>query len=1395
MKEIKDYIIGLDIGTNSCGYVVTDKQNNILKLKGKTAIGARLFKEGQAAADRRSFRTTRRRLARRHWRLGLLEEIFDPEMEKIDPNFFRRLKESDYSPKDSRKQFNAIVFKSIKADKRFYKKYPTIYHLRNALMHDNQKHDLREIFMAVHHIVKYRGNFLREDSVNAFKAAKFSLRGEDGIGPVDKLNDLLKEIYSEYSPELATNNLSKIEDIIKDKNLYKQDKLKQVATLLIKEADSKDKAKLNKDIAKQVANSFMGYMFRLDTLFSLTDVDVKDYKLKFSDANIDESLDDLTSLLTDAQIEFVLELQSIYNTIVLNEIVPDGMSLSESMIKKYDDHKEDLKIFKEYIDSLSDQKKAKKLLSAYNLYVNYRKSDLVEAKNLFKNKKVGDKNFADVISNFEVFGKFVSDNLDDSELANKIKARLDLGEFLPKQRTNQNGVIPYQLHQVELTQILEKQGKYYPFLITPNPVESHRNNAPYEISELVSFRVPYYVGPLIDNQSIKDKQNKNKFAWMVRQKQGQITPWNLEEMVDTTESANQFIKRMTRKDTYLLAEDVLPKSSLVYQKFMILDELNRIKIDGKKLTSELKHDIFEKLFKKQKSINLDNLKNYLLVEGNIPGLIEGLSDGINFNNSFSTYIDYRNIFGDEIDNPNKQADFEKMIEWSTVFEDRKIFKRKLKEITWLTSEQIKQVSSKRYSGWGRLSKKLLTQITDENGVNILQRLWNEPETLTEVLANPVIKRKIVEANSSFTKAKDMKDILVEAYTSPQNKKAIRQVMRVVDDIIAAAHGKKPSQIAIEFAREDQDNPQMTKSRKAQLDQIYAKISDEFLDDAVKNELKNMKDNKPLAKDKVFLYFKQMGRDAYSGEKLSLDNLQDYDIDHIYPQSFIKDDSFDNRVLVQRAYNNGKSDNVPVLLFGNKIAAGLGITIRQMWKKWLELGLISKRKFNNLITDPEKISRNMASGFVNRQLVETSQVIKLVANILQAKLPDTEIIEVKASYNSILRKEFNLYKSREVNDYHHAIDAYLTTIVGNYLYQVYPKLRPYFVYGQFKKFGKAENQEDDPVKKIKKFNFIYQLIWGKDDAICISHTNQQVFSKKDIIDKLTTAYNFKYMNISHAVYTRNNNMFKQTLFPIIERTTAKTKSLIPKKLDRPTDIYGGYSNNNDAYLALVKVDKKRGSEYRVVGIPMRAAAMLKASKNYDEDLRKVIEPMVMLDKNGKAKRGIEGFRVLVGKMPFKQAVLDGNKKFMLTGTVDTPNLKQLVLSQQNMKYILDYIEDVDCRKHKFGDKVQNPDKCLLEVFDEIIEIVDKYFELFDSRDFREKLRNSRNKFIKLEASKKADTILAILKGLQAKSTRATIKELNISDFGRIITSSISPEAQLIYQSPTGLFERRVKVKDL
>ena len=46
--------------------------------------------------------------------------------------------------------------------------------------------------------------------------------------------------------------------------------------------------------------------------------------------------------------------------------------------------------------------------------------------------------------------------------------------------------------------------------------------------------------------------------------------------------------------------------------------------------------------------------------------------------------------------------------------------------------------------------------------------------------------------------------------------------------------------------------------------------------------------------------------------LSDEQLSQYDIDHIIPQAFIKDDSLDNKVLTKSAKNRGKSDDVPSL---------------------------------------------------------------------------------------------------------------------------------------------------------------------------------------------------------------------------------------------------------------------------------------------------------------------------------------------------------------------------------------------------------------------------------------------------------------------------------------------------
>ena len=61
----KGYYVGLDMGTGSVGWAVTDESYQILRRHGKAMWGVRLFESAKTAEERRMFRTGRRRLDRR----------------------------------------------------------------------------------------------------------------------------------------------------------------------------------------------------------------------------------------------------------------------------------------------------------------------------------------------------------------------------------------------------------------------------------------------------------------------------------------------------------------------------------------------------------------------------------------------------------------------------------------------------------------------------------------------------------------------------------------------------------------------------------------------------------------------------------------------------------------------------------------------------------------------------------------------------------------------------------------------------------------------------------------------------------------------------------------------------------------------------------------------------------------------------------------------------------------------------------------------------------------------------------------------------------------------------------------------------------------------------------
>ena len=220
-EKQKEYNIGLDIGTSSVGWSVVETNNQKIMRKGNKALwGVRLFEEAKTAESRRNQRSTRRRYDRRRERIKLLQEEFKNEIEKADKNFFQKLQESKYIESDKENKKVILSQEEKKELKTYQNKYKTIYHLRNELINNPEQKDIRLVYLAIHHIIKYRGNFLYQNS-------NFNI---DNLNIKEKLNELFEvlsnniqslEIPEDYADLIDFNKLEK--DMLKEsKNDVKQ---------------------------------------------------------------------------------------------------------------------------------------------------------------------------------------------------------------------------------------------------------------------------------------------------------------------------------------------------------------------------------------------------------------------------------------------------------------------------------------------------------------------------------------------------------------------------------------------------------------------------------------------------------------------------------------------------------------------------------------------------------------------------------------------------------------------------------------------------------------------------------------------------------------------------------------------------------------------------------------------------------------------------------------------------------------------------------------------------------------------------------------------------------------------------------------------------------------------
>lgn len=1357
MSKYEGYFLGADIGTDSVGWCACDSNYNVLKYKGNAMWGVSLFDAANQAAERRVFRCGRRRLDRRNDRERLLQELFSKEICAIDPNFFKRRKESALCRSDRTCEKDSFIFENHAQDKLFYEKYPTIHHLICELMNNKEPHDIRVVYWACSWILAHRGHFLLD----------ISPENTDSINSGDSLiSERLLAWFDTQDYERPFECEPKLFCDILVNEKRKQERERKLKELLWNGKNPAKSDDCSVDSGKLI-KLICGLKVNLCDLFGNPEYnDIEHGSISLLDGNFDEIIESLCSEIEADDAELIRIAKAISDWAQLQNVLNGKKYISEAKVEVYETHKSHLKILKKLVKKYIPKKYSEIFREAIEKKDNYVKySANVKSVGEIKQDKFDNctcENFCKYIKG--VFKGVVPDDEDKADFS-VMEEALEANCFCPKQVVGENRLIPFQLYYVELKKILENAKKYLPFLNE----EDEYGSVSEKILQIMTFRIPYYVGPLVN---IENRKN----SWIVRKAEGKILPWNFDEIVDKDKSENEFISNLTATCTYIAGEDVLPKNSLLYSKFTVLNEINNIRINGVRLDSATKQGIYDGVFMKRKRVKLKNIRDYLTSAGVFcekTDKLEGID--ISVKSSLKPYIDFAQLFENGI-LTEEQA--ERIIERITVTTDKKRLKKWLKENYPLDDSYISKIANLGYSDYGRLSRRFLAELPEVDaqtgeviGGTIIEQLWDSSVNIMELLGdNRGFRYQIDALNREYYSEhpRTVEERLAEMYVPAAVRRSVIRTLDIVTEVRKLT-GEAPAKIFVEMARDHTNDKKGARSvsRKNQVEKYLKKLPDtkELL-----AELESKSEGE-LRSDKLFLYFMQLGKCMYSEEKISLEELGTklYDIDHIYPRSKLKDDSIDNRVLVKSELNDDKKDDFPINPNIRRDRSGF-------WAMLHKNGLVSDKKFERL-TRSTPFSDNELADFINRQLVETRQSTKAVAVLLKEMFPETEIVYVKAGLVSEFRQEFGFVKCRDVNDLHHAKDAYLNIVLGNVYNTKFTKNPLIFI-----KENEGKNRTYTmKVKELLKHDISRgkTVAWKNGESI-------------EAVKRQLSKNNIRFVRYS---YCQKGSLFDQN--PL-----RKGHGQVPRKKNLDIENYGGYQKSTVTYYLLAKFREKKNSSVSLVPVELRFASGIKTFEDKERICAKYAED------NSNGKKTLQFEKLLLGGRIIKVNTLfeiDGFRANLSGKTGDSVTLKKgmpLILpleSENYVKKLASYSKKCSEAKKIKAEipRITKYDKITSE---ENVELYNLLLDKFSQTAYKVRMpqplkimRENKDYFADLPVETQAAALMNIvgLFGCNVALTDLTLIN-GSSKTGRVqIAMSFSgiSDIRIIDQSPTGLIERR------
>lgn len=493
-------------------------------------------------------------------------------------------------------------------------------------------------------------------------------------------------------------------------------------------------------------------------------------------------------------------------------------------------------------------------------------------------------------------------------------------------------------------------------------------------------------------------------------------------------------------------------ASYTAQEFNLLNDLNNLTINGRKLYENEKKAIVEQV-KVSNSINMRKIIADVMGEKieEFHGARVDKSEKEIFH-KFEIYNKMRKAFAD-LDTDIAEFSREELDEIGyilTINTDKEALVEAFHNSGIGITDQIRDCliafrknNSSLFGKWHSFSLKIMNELIPE--------MYEQPkEQMTFLTEMGVLQKKTDEfAGLKYIPV----DAASEDIFNPVVRRSVRISFKILNEILRKY--KALDEVIIEMPRDRNSEEQKKrikdsdKINEREMGYIEKKLAVSY---GIQLTPEDFSSQKQLNL-KMKLWNEQDGKCLYSGRTIEpkdvIHHPEMFEIDHIIPRSISFDDSRSNKVLVYRAENQKKGNQTPYyyLHHSNGIWSfdEYRATVLALSKK-KEYG-ISRKKVQNLLFSDDITKIDVLRGFINRNINDTRYASRVVLNTIQsyfkAQNANTKVKVIRGNYTHQMRVNMKLDKNREESYSHHAVDAMLMGF-SQLGYEAYRKLQGLFI---------------------------------------------------------------------------------------------------------------------------------------------------------------------------------------------------------------------------------------------------------------------------------------------------------------------------------------------------------------